>query len=485
MIGFGSVAKCTLPLLLQHVRIDPKQITVIDFVDQSAAIKEAAALGVRFIQKRITKENYPEVLSTYLSNGDLCIDLAWNLDTVSLITWCHQHEVLFVNTSVEVWDPFSKESGKDPENLVLYKRQMALAVMNQKIKDKKGATAIVDHGANPGLVSHFTKQALIEIAKAILAKGTTKARTQELESALARSDYPALASLAGVKTIHVSERDSQITSSPKQMNEFVNTWSIVGLIEEGLAPSELGWGTHEKTLPKGASEHASGPKNQIFLAQKGANTWVRSWVPSGPIKGMVIRHGEAFSISDFLTLREEGQVVYRPTVHYAYCPSDSTISSLHELEMRGFVPQEKQRILSDEIIDGKDELGCLLMGHDFKSWWIGSVLDIHEARKLVPKQNATTVQVAIAVVSAAIYAIKHPDLGLCLPDQIDHREILQIAKPYLGEFISRPVDWSPLHNIEAFLDFNQELIDPEDEWQFSTFRLGAREPVQGVFSNFF
>ena len=68
-------------------------------------------------------------------------------------------------------------------------------------------------------------------------------------------------------------------------------------------PAELGWGTHERTLPPGAHGHAAGPRNQICLARPGMDTWVRSWVPlGGQIAGMVIRHGEAFTISDHLTV---------------------------------------------------------------------------------------------------------------------------------------------------------------------------------------
>ncbi len=51
-----------------------------------------------------------------------------------------------------------------------------------------------------------------------------------------------------------------------------------------IAPAELGWGTHEKTLPQNAYEHPSGPKNQICIAQPGAKTWVRSWVPNMSLK---------------------------------------------------------------------------------------------------------------------------------------------------------------------------------------------------------
>jgi len=63
----------------------------------------------------------------------------------------------------------------------------------------------------------------------------------------------------------------------------------------------MGWGTHEKELPEAAYEHTDGPKNQICLARMGINTWVTSWVPNYRIRGMVVRHGEAFTISDRLT----------------------------------------------------------------------------------------------------------------------------------------------------------------------------------------
>ena len=53
----------------------------------------------------------------------------------------------------------------------------------------------------------------------------------------------------GVKVIHCSERDTQITDRPKQVDEFVNTWSIEGFREEGTTTAEMGWGTHEKQLP--------------------------------------------------------------------------------------------------------------------------------------------------------------------------------------------------------------------------------------------
>ena len=201
--------------------------------------------------------------------------------------------------------------------------------------------------------------------------------------------------------------------------------------------------------------HDDGPKNQIFLKSRGMDTLARSWVPSGDIIGMVIRHGEAYGISERLTVWENGKAIYRPTVYYAYCVCDAAIASLYELHMRQLELQPKLRIINDEIIDGVDELGCFLLGHDFQAWWIGSLLDIQEARRLVPHQNATTVQVAISVVAAVNYMIKFPNEGICLADDLEYTEILNFAKPYLGKFISQPVNWSPLTRKPAYFDYEE------------------------------
>src|SRR5438552_2784756 len=89
IIGCGSVTQCALPILLNKLKTSPKNITVLDFVDNRRKIEAALSAGVNYVQKQITKENYAEVLHSYLKKGDLCLDLAWNLDTVSLIDWCH------------------------------------------------------------------------------------------------------------------------------------------------------------------------------------------------------------------------------------------------------------------------------------------------------------------------------------------------------------------------------------------------------------
>ncbi len=376
MVGYGSVAQCTLPILVKRAKIPCKSITVMDFENQRAKLQPWISTGVRFVRDRVTPENMGTLLGKYLKAGDLLIDLAWNIDCCELLQWCHDHGVLYINTSIELWDPYAGAAKKHPTEKTLYLRHMAIRKMLAKWKEP-GATAVLEHGANPGLISHWTKRGLLDIAKAVLAEKKVKGRKAEKIAQLAKSQaFNELAMELGVKVIHCSERDTQISDVPKEVDEFVNTWSIEGFREEGTTTAEMGWGTHEKELPALAYEHKSGPKNQICLARMGMNTRVRTWVPNYTVEGMVVRHGEAFTISDYLTVWKNGKAVYRPTMHYAYCPSDAAIISLHELRGRNYELQPKLRIMSDEITSGSDILGALLMGHAYNSWWTGSDLSI-------------------------------------------------------------------------------------------------------------
>ncbi|MBC6937973.1 MAG: homospermidine synthase [Chloroflexi bacterium] len=470
VLGAGSVSRCLLPLLLRHFDMDFTRLTVMDFEDLRHLIPDILDAGASYVQHRLSPDDLAETLSRHVGPGDLLVDLAWNIDACEIIQWCHDNHVLYINTSVELWDPYADIENKPPTERTLYVRHMALRKMVKKWREP-GATAVVEHGANPGLVSHWTKVALEDITRAILDDEYLASRRRAaLEHALEAADYARLAMLTGTKVIHISERDTQIAGQPKRVNEFVNTWSIAGFHEEGIAPAEMGWGTHERRLPPLAQKHAYGPGNQICLSQMGINTLVRSWVPGGEILGMVVRHGEAFTISDYLTVWEDDVPVYRPTVHYAYLPCDAAFASLHELKMNAYELQYDQRILGDEIVDGKDELGVLLLGHDLNGWWVGSQLDIHEARRLVPGQNATTLQVAASVLGALDWMIRNPRQGFKVPDELPHREVLAVANPYLGPCLSVQTDWNPHKNrFDPFENWGKPSLNGDDMWQFETF----------------
>ena len=473
-VGYGAVAQCALPILAKHIRVPWKKITVLDFEDRRALLKPWLAKGVKFVRQRVARHNLAAVLGKHLSAGDVLIDLAWNIDCCELLQWCHDHGVLYLNTSVELWDPYANAKGAPPQKMTLYWRHMNIRRLTARWKTP-GPTAVLEHGANPGLISHFVKQGLLDIANRALAEKKFTGRKAERVETLARTHtFNELAMELGVKVIHCSERDTQITNVPKQVGEFVNTWSVEGFREEGTTTAEMGWGTHEKELPALAFEHPDGPRNQICLARMGINTWVVSWVPNYCIQGMVVRHGEAFTISDRLTVWKNGRARYRPTVHYAYCPADVAIASLNELRGNCYQLQPRARILNDDITSGSDILGALLMGHPYQSWWTGSDLSIEESRRLVPHQNATTMQVAISVVAAVMWMMENPDRGVLVPDDLPHEYILRVAKPYLGRWISKPSNWTPLQaRADAFNGYDKPDLDRRDPWQFKNFLVST------------
>jgi homospermidine synthase len=470
IIGYGSVSQCTLPILFEKIDVPYMNVTIIDFADKTQALKKFTDLGVNYIREKITQEGLDKLLSRHVDNQGLIIDLAWNIGANDILTWCHDHNVLYVNTSVEEWDPYAGLETKTAYEKSLYARQMEILDLMKKWN--VGTSAVVDHGANPGLISHFTKQGLIDIAEKLISdKKVSGSDVDELQQHIKDRNFAKLGQKLQVKVIHVSERDTQITNRPKEVDEFVGTWSIEGLREEGTAPSEMGWGTHEKKLPEYSVVPEIGPKNQIFLNQMGMNTWVRSWIPDEEIVGMVIRHGEAFGISERMTVWDGNKAAYRPTVHYAYFPCHETISSLHEIRGRDYKLQSKLRIMNDEITRGADILGALLMGHAYNSWWTGSDLSIEEARRLAPGQNATTVQVAAGVLAAVLWMIDNPAKGVNLPDDLPHDFVLDFAKPYLGKFISAASDWTPLKNRTVYFKDNPASIADSDPWQFHNFRF--------------
>lgn len=480
VLGCGSVAQCTVPLLVRDLAIPPASITIVDFADNRERIAEQLAMGVRYEIDRVTPENLDSFLSARVSAGDVLLDLAWNIDNPTILTWCRDHGVRYLNTSVEVWDPYVDLERTPPLDRTLYVRHMDLRRMKAAWPDNRGATAVVEHGANPGLVSHWVKQALLEIGQAMLRDGLAGADAAAFEriverAATTRTGFAELSMATGTKVIHIAERDTQITDRPKETNEFVNTWSVDGFYEEGIAPAEMGWGTHEKRLPPNAYVHTGeGPCNQICIAQPGMETWVRSWVPSGETRGMVVRHGEAFTMCEHLTVTDPvtGNAVYRPTVHYAYHPSDAAINSVLELRMRAWEMQPLVRILNDEIISGRDELGVLLMGHPYKAWWTGSLLSIDEARAILPHQSATTLQVAGSIIGCVSWMIEHPEEGLCVPDDLPWDDVLRVAERYLGTLHSGPTDWDPVssrNDVFGAFSNTRDGLDESDPWQFTNF----------------
>jgi homospermidine synthase len=458
MVGFGSIGKGTLPLIERHLNYDKSRVTVLDPKDEGRKAL-CDKHNVRFIQKGLTKDNYRELLTPLLTEGGgqgFCVNLSVDTGSVDIMELCNEIGALYIDTVNEPWLGFYFDASKGAAARSNYAlRETTLTA--KKARRPGSTTAVSCCGANPGMVSFFAKQALVNLA-ADLKLNVPEPKT--------KAEWADLMRQAGVKGIHIAERDTQRSKKPKPPEVFVNTWSVEGFLSEGMQPAELGWGTHEKWMPENAHTHEAGCGAAIYLMQPGANTRVRTWCPTrGSQYGFLVTHNESISISDYFTAYDaSGKATYRPTCHYAYHPADDAVLSLHELFGRAGKMQEKHHILDEnEIVDGIDELGVLLYGHGKNAYWFGSQLSIEETRDLAPYQNATGLQVTSAVLGGMVWALEHPNEGIVEADEMDFHRLLEIQLPYLGPVKGYYTDWTPLAGRPGL--FPEEL-DTNDPWQF-------------------
>ncbi|MEQ8860832.1 MAG: saccharopine dehydrogenase NADP-binding domain-containing protein [Pseudomonadales bacterium] len=454
LIGFGSIGRGVLPLIERHFSFDHNRMCVIDpDAENRTFLKQR---GVRLIDQALTRDNYRELLGGLFAGETgqgFVVNVSVDTDSLDVMTFCRELGVLYIDTVVEPWPGFYFDMDQPLEARTNY--ALRERVRAEKAANPGGTTAVSCCGANPGMVSWFVKEALLNLSRD-LGHGAARPRSRE--------DWATLMHVLGVKGVHIAERDTQYVHTPKPIGTFVNTWSVEGFVAESFQPAELGWGTHEKWFPENGRRHESGCRAAIYLDSPGGLTRVHSWCPTpGAQYGFLVTHNEAISISDYFTLGDPGDPEFRPTCHYAYHPCNDALLSLHETFGSGAV-QSTHRILDEtEVIGGIDELGVLLYGHVKNAYWYGSRLSMAETRELAPYQNATGLQVTSAILAGMVWALENPRAGIVEAEEMDHERCLGIQKPYLGPVEGHYTEWHPLANRWSGFD---EEIDESDPWQF-------------------
>ena len=456
MIGFGSIGKGTLPLIERHFDYDKSRFVVIDPEDKDRKLLDDR--GIRFIHQAVTRDNYRKLLRPLLTEGGgqgFCVNLSVDTSSLDIMEFCREIGALYIDTVVEPWAGI----------LLRFEARSGSALELCATRNRAGGAPQEPRRHHGGIVLRRQSRhgVVVRQAGTLNIAGDLKLKFKEPKT---REEWGKLAKKTGVKGIHIAERDTQRAIKPKPIEVFVNTWSVEGFLSEGMQPAELGWGTHEKKLPKNGFKHKTGCQAAIYLTQPGANTRVRSWTPTAKAQyGFLVTHNESISIADYFTLRDGRKTVYRPTCHYAYHPCNDAVLSLHELFGQAGKRQPAIHILDEhEIADGIDELGVLLYGHKKNAYWYGSQLSIDETRDIAPYQNATGLQVTSAVLAGMVWAIENPKAGIVEADEMDFRRCLEVQMPYLGPVIGAYTDWTPITDRPGLFP---EDIDKRDPWQFS------------------
>uniref|UniRef100_A0A6C0HV74 Saccharopine dehydrogenase NADP binding domain-containing protein n=1 Tax=viral metagenome TaxID=1070528 RepID=A0A6C0HV74_9ZZZZ len=493
LLGQGAIGTGLLYMILKLFKINLEQITVIDMPtkvkpkeqlikdvnDIVKIVRGTTDNKINIISLNINQRNYKKIFKT-LSKNDLIIDCVYCVSTLELLKLCQEVGCVYVNSCVEIWDYKDIDSAYD---YTIHAKVQELKEYESSVSSK--FTAMTGIGCNPGMVSVWAQLAIEKINKYY---GNKIMKTAEE---------------LGIRTVHISEIDTQRCNVPKKINEYCNTWgsTMEPLYEEALAPLEMSFGTHED-IPKRNLTAYEKDKSVIILDRLALNTFAQSYTPLyGNFIGMLIRHEENITIGDKLSTFKEikGQRVktYAPSVYYVYRPSNDTMASLAELRDRNYEYQDNWRFLTNEIIDGRDELGLTFFLKNGDIFWIGSLLDIHEAREVYGnnfshKMNATSVQVVGGYLSGIMHMMdlhKLGKYGLYTAEDLPYRDIYNKMKPFYGDFVFKKVnkwdyrDINKPYQFTTFIAAQKEKkikkVIPKMEWKLSDFLVNP-ESVIGI-----
>lgn len=472
ILGGGSIGASIIFLLLHVFTITEKNIVVFD-KDPQVGIKINKHYGdntgnsvnrVKFVNVDIVRNNYKQVLSDIKKN-DIIVDCSYCINSCDLLKFCNSIGCSYINSSIEDWE--DDKDDPNPVNNTLMGRTLKIEKIGKELPASH-TNFIVAMGCNPGNVSIWTRLALHLINQRDYGFKNYKT-------------FGELAYKMGINVVHISEKDTQITKDPKKHNEYCNTWSgtAESMYEEASASAEASWGTHEKTIPKDAVFDPLTNNNYLTLKRRGMSTFLTSYTPiSKNYIGMMVRHDEAFTIGRKLSYYENGKLIHKPSVYYVYRPTDSTIQSFYELKEHNMKYQAQRRLLTHDIIDGADELGVTFFLENGKIYWIGSLLDIHEAREFYGEKykdiiNATTLQVVAGYLSGIMYIVdlinQNKYLGVMCPDDLPFAELFNYSGPFFGNFFVMEVqDWKEIVKYNPEVD--AETIDNNTKkWQFADF----------------
>jgi homospermidine synthase len=469
VIGFGCLG--TLVTFILHKLLKTPHIIVVecDSVRNGIDIKSMVEkFGGSFICEKVTKENYEEIFRD-AKKGDIVIDCAYDIDSAEIIKFLHSKSTSYINTSIEEW---SYKNVTDIKQYTIYNRNKVISDECKKLTDWK-SNCIVSMGCNPGCVNVWTQIGLDLIDNEF---NFVDSVTETYSEVCKRLD---------VQTIHVSEIDTQKSTRPKLGDEYCNTWgsTIHPFYEEAIAPCELTYGTHETAFDDCSERIDVGDNTYAVFDRMACYTNAQSYSPIyGSFIGMMIRHDECHTIGQNLKCYDEdGNCEYSPSVYYVYHPSDLTMMSIHELKQKNLTYQTKYRLMAKEIMCGMDELGVLYFLGDGSIYWIGSYLNIHEARNLLPETkeeyhdlenyvNATNIQVMAGIIPTVLMlmnmANNNEHIGLISPETIPCDELFPIMRLFLGDFKFTEIkDYKPFAQSNKF----SRQCDKKIEYDLKTF----------------
>ena len=425
MIGFGSIGKGTLPLIERHFEFDKERFVVIDPDDSDRKLLDER--GVGFVHLGLTRDNYRDVLSKYLTAGGGPGLLRQPLGRHLL---ARHHAPL----------------PRDRRALHRHRRRALAGLLLRQVARKRGAhqlracarrcwpsaariraarppspAAAPIRAWSPGSSSRRSS-----ISPRILAT-RLPSRRRRTSGAVSLSASASRACISPNATPSAPKARSRATCSSTPGRSKASCRKACSRPNSAGARTRNGRRrTRASTRQAAARRSTSTSPAPTRACAHGRRRPGLSSASSSPTTS----RSRSPTITRCAT--SKGEAVYRPTCHYAYHPCDDAVLSLHELFGRAGEIQSAHHILGEaEILDGIDELGVLLYGHARNAYWYGSQLSVEETRALAPYQNATGMQVTSAVLAGMVWALENPNAG--------HRRGRRTGLPPLPREFRRPI----------------------------------------------
>lgn len=475
--GFGAVGKSFFEKVSQEIEFDKDKYFVIsrDKLEYTFFLELGGKLG-NFIVADINRKNFKKVFSKYLEEGDLLIDFADSVGTKDFIEWCAINNIMYLNTGETDWD--DNWYNIFDENL---KKNELRNQLRQKSNVNK-YPIVLQHGNNPGLVSHFVKEGLEYIVKKQFKNNKI------YNNLLKENRFNELAKELDLKEIHVNDNDYQVIKDKFDKNKLFSTWSVDSFFFEMLSEATINIGTNEKI--NNAEEYKRLDLKNGFLEFKdlAINKMAKTYYPKGNFEGFIVPHEETITIAKSLEIKDGEEVVYRPTVMFIYSPCDfavkylncarvhSTIAEVQNVDnnqvIRGFkYPKKAEIIYKEQIKSGTEYVGVLLLGSKFNPVWVGNRIKknfLYKKRKSSFWQTPTITPVAMSALSAVCWMIENKDKGgIYFPDDIkEYKKIIRFAEKYISKtiyktFSSKKIEQELHINLNA-LQLRDILINKEE-----------------------
>ncbi len=449
--GFGAVGKSFYEKIEKEIQFDETKYVVItrDAFEFNAFVNLGGMVS-NFIVAEVTRDNFQQVFEPYLDEGDLLIDFADTVGTRDICEWCAQRNIMYLNTGETDWTDNWYSIFEENEKKNAIKEKYA------KSSETNRYPIVLQHGNNPGLVSHFVKAAIEYIFR------TQKKKDKQLKQLLNAGKFNEAACYLGLRMIHVNDIDLQEIKGEYQEELLISPWCTDSFWFEMLSEATFNVGTHEKVDFVEECNFYEVEKGFLEFKKIAAEKQCRTYYPLGNFEGYLVPHEETITIAKSLEVRNGEQVVYRPTVMFLYSPCKYATKYLKNAKVndypnpdenkpqdcenengrtivRGYeYPNNYEILYQEKIASGTEYVGVLLIGEHFDPVWVGNRVEtsfLNKDKKTCYWQTPTITPVAMSALAALCWMLKNKEKGgIYFPDDIpDYSYIVKLAEKYISK----------------------------------------------------